>query len=975
MIANFLINGTWRFRFVVFLGGLLLCCTQGSGSDDPSSISFQMGDSILRIADTARTSLYKSNGSEIGKETNGFRLRYEDGKVVFGTSFQSVDNEKNRYIVTYEDGSVAKYRIETGEGFTLFTLENLETKSEVAECFLLNVSVPNEGVAGWINTVTLEDGFKVGVMTASINALPLDAKGKGASADLKGCSHSFKQISISDSSNGDEHAAEFSATSTLSEAHGWAVQGKELFSPLDLSGCVKLRARIYGDGKGEYLKVQLGGAVGHRDDYICVDFKGWKTCELDAPNLNDLSYDNVQRLNFYYNSLPANETVCCLIDRVEAVIKERSGNEETILLEDFNDANLPYWEDDSRTLTAKTVARHKIFPASCALIACSSNNWKHAVQNMQVSANIPSPRPGGEWRGDSPFLSQSYFFLTNFSANQYEDAVKIAKRGGFKQILILENSWTASTGHYQVNETTFPGGFSQLRDILHNFNSEGFRVGLHFLGASVGANDSYMTPVPDSRFVTDCHTNLASDISDSPGLVQVLTTEDATCFPVGENPYMGSGQIIRIDDELLEYQRSDERGLYDCKRGIYGTKISSHKAGAKIEHFTRAYGYHLPDLDTDFIDEIASNFASLANRLPIDMIYFDGSELLQRPGEGSEHWYYNARLHKAFYDKLDNKNILFQASSCSPYSWHMIARNASADGHDDLKAYLEERSGSFDPKHTSESYLDVGWYYAYDHNSTPDMYEYCLGATIGYDASFSFQTSVDSALAHPFIGEILDTINAYETFRLSNRIPDAFRKNFQIDSTLAGRKSAEERQALLGLRKEYRLETSKDGKQAFRRVIYPVWENVGSSTSELGGTTTNHAVKEGDSFIWELNVEKPVQLGFQVHFKEEEEARDSELVDPVLTVSRINGDSVEYVGKMVAQSSLKFGQYLFMLPEQRAKIYGAPLQEPCELDYSTPGMRLEPGKYRLEFDSKTGSKLPIRVRTPLYTDEIISLSK
>lgn len=975
MIVKFATNGIARCLFVQLFILLLIGYVRADGVKDTSSISFQMGDSILRITNTARTSLYRSDGSRIGNETIGFKLRYENGKDVCGVAFQAVENEPDRYAVTYEDGSVAKYKIEKGDGFALFTLEDIAAKSEVAECFLLNVSVPDLGVAGWINTVTLEDGFKVGVMTASINALPLELRGKGSSSDLKGCSHTFTQISSPFDSEENNYVAEFCATSTLDDAKGWAVQGKDFSSKLDLSDCVKIRARVHGDGKGEYLKIQLGGATGHRDDYINIDFDGWRICELDAPELNDLSYDDVRRLCFYYNSLPANETVCCLIDWVEAVIKERSGKEKTILLEDFNDANLPYWKNEIRTLTAKTVAKHKVFPASCALIASSSENWKQSVQKMQVAANIPSPRPGGGWRGDSSYLRQSYFFLTNFSVDQYEDAVRIAKRGGFKQILILENSWTSSTGHYNVNENSFPGGFSQLQDTLRNFNSEGFRVGLHLLGASVGSNDSYMTPVPDSRFVTDCHTSLKNDVSADPEPVQILTADDATCFPIGENPYMGSGQIIRIDDELLEYQRRDEKGLFDCRRGIYGTKISEHKAGANVEHFTRAYGYHLPDLDTDFIDEIASNFASLANRLPIDMIYFDGSELLQRPGEGSEHWYYNARLHKAFYDKLDNKDVLFQASSCSPFSWHMIARNASADGHDDLKAYLEERSGGFDSKHTSESYLDVGWYYAYDHNSTPDMYEYCLGATIGYDASFSFQTSVGSALAHPFIGEILDMINAYETFRLSNNISDDFRKNFQIDSKLAGGKSVEERHALLDLRKEYRLKTTKDGNPTFRRVIYPLWENVGSSTSELGGTTVNNAVKEGDSFIWELDVEKPVQLGFQVHFKEEEEAKEAELVDPVLTISRINGDTVEHIGKMVAQSSLKFGQYLFMLPEERAKVYGAPLLEPYELDYSIPSIRLEPGKYRLTFDSKTGSKLPIRVRTPLYTDEIISLSK
>ena len=40
--------------------------------------------------------------------------------------------------------------------------------------------------------------------------------------------------------------------------------------------------------------------------------------------------------------------------------------------------------------------------------------------------------------------------------------------------------------------------------------------------------------------------------------------------------------------------------------------------------------------------------------------------------------------------------MLLQASSFSHYSWHILARSASADGHGDLKGYLDERSPGFD---------------------------------------------------------------------------------------------------------------------------------------------------------------------------------------------------------------------------------------------------------------------------------------
>jgi hypothetical protein len=222
------------------------------------------------------------------------------------------------------------------------------------------------------------------------------------------------------------------------------------------------------------------------------------------------------------------------------------------------------------------------------------------------------------------------------------------------------------------------------------------------------------------------------------------------------------------------------------------------------------------DMDTSLLDEVTTNFARVANACGIDMIYFDGSERLQ-----GEHWYYNAKLHKAFYDKLDNKDILLQASSVSPYSWHLMARVASADGHGDLKGYLDQRSPWFDNPARGGMPLDIGWYYGYDTSATPDMYEYILGATVGYGASFSFQVSVEAARAHPFAGEILDLIARYEKLRLSGRVSNAMRERLRVDPAHRGKLTAEQGTP----RREYRL-IDADGRQAFQRVAYGEWHSV-----------------------------------------------------------------------------------------------------------------------------------------------------
>ncbi|MDO4587312.1 MAG: hypothetical protein Q4C95_08450 [Planctomycetia bacterium] len=612
-----------------------------------------------------------------------------------------------------------------------------------------------------------------------------------------------------------------------------------------------------------------------------------------------------------------------------------------------------------RTLKVCSYAKHDLSPSAFGLVVCPETAWPEVMQQFQKAADLPSPKPGGKWRNNSDWVKESYFFLTYFNEKEYETALKFAQRGGFKQILLLQNSWATTTGHYEINRNSFPEGIDGLRKIIERFQGEGIRFGLHLLAASVDASDSYLTPVPDDRFVLGVQTELADDISAEDSFLP--TFEAPVNFPYQEESYyMGMGQTLRIDDELITYEKiqpeSDQAGTSDaapigfdgCQRGYLGTVASSHKKGTPIWHFMRAYGYHLYDLDSTLLDEIASNFANVVNQLPIDMIYFDGSELLQHR---EDHWFYNAKLHRAIYDKIDNKDILYQASSCSPYSWNLLSRMASADGHDDLKAYLEERSPGFLSRNNDVMPLDIGWYYGYDQRATPDMYEYVLGATIGYDSSMSFQASVDAALKHPFIGEILDMIARYEQLRLSGRVPEEMRKRLQINPALGGSKSEEERNALLSLRRDYRL-VEENGNDYFQRIIYPLWQHI---------TPTDPTSRE-----WELTVEETSRIGFQIQFKGEGETGDQKLVRPRL---EIDGQTLEM------PLILSRGQYGFAFPGEKITQYGLPLQESNSIAETGKELTLQPGTYAVRFSCEEGENLPIRIRTPLQPDERYEIPK
>ncbi|MBI5820465.1 MAG: hypothetical protein HZA88_15975 [Verrucomicrobia bacterium] len=787
-----------------------------------ADISLKLTDATITLNEQGRvTSLLASDKHEYAPP--GAPPAFEatvDGSVLQPSC---VSRKANKLVVEFGDRGQLQFTITEGRGFAFLKLTRMAITGNVErlQLFCLPVNGPKK-VGSTINGC-YDERFATAVMGTEINVRPRLLGARGGGGDNKGCTHSFEQVA-GEARHG-SRAARFTATSERDDNAGWSVVGRRFAKPLDLSGCTALRAWVHGDGSGQSLKIQLtDGKGGYRDDYVKIDFTGWRQVTMSKPALNKLRYDHVAHVSFYYNSLPAKRKVVCLLDQVEAVVGDK-----TVMLEDFEDASSELWPMVGMRLYAETTKQFGVEPAGVGVIACPRAQFEKTIERFERASGLPSPRVDGVWAKTSPAVKRSYLFITNFAEKDTDEVIAFAKRGHFDAILIVQSSWCSSTGHYPINTKNFPRGLDSLKATFARLKRAGFKVGLHYLAPSIYPPDPYLTPVPDARLVRDASAELAGDVDAKAAFIP--TTVAPEKFPAEDGGYDGEGAVIQIGNELIRYTERSMKppfGFAGCARGLHGTAAAAHSRGERLTHLRKSYGYFLFDMDTSLINEVADNLARVVNALNADMVYWDGSERLQ-----GDHSYYNAKLQKAFYDRFKNKNMLIQGSSHSHYSWHIHARCASADGHGDLKGYLDERTPSFTNYYFPNLMpLDIGWYYVYDVQATVDQFEYVLNKSLGFDSSISLQTSPKHIREHPYVDVIVDLIGAYERLRLGGKLPEATRAKLREP------------------KRDYRLVREGRG-QALQRVIYEPWRDI--------------VALDGKTNVWETVVtEGPCRVGVDI---------------------------------------------------------------------------------------------------------------
>ena len=314
------------------------------------------------------------------------------------------------------------------------------------------------------------------------------------------------------------------------------------------------------------------------------------------------------------------------------------------------------------------------------------------IVDKYVPGEMPVSLAGGPYAMDNPKNFGSYIITSEpVTEQQVDEWVTHLSRFGVDQIDFHQGT-PFRQGDFHFNETAYPNGVSDFRKTSEAFRKHGFVTGLHTYAQFLSAQSKYVTPVPSKDLDVMRTFTLAADL----GMDEQSVPVDESTADVSEITgfFVRNSKVIRIDDELIVFEkpsRSAPYGFTSCKRGAFGTKASSHKKGAPVDHLTQMFHLFAPNKDSELYLEIARETARAYNEGGFSMIYLDALDGTYTLVDDRElTWYYEALFVNEIMKHTETPPLL-EYSTFSPNLWYGRSRMGAWDSpHRGYKQFFDK---------------------------------------------------------------------------------------------------------------------------------------------------------------------------------------------------------------------------------------------------------------------------------------------
>lgn len=437
--------------------------------------------------------------------------------------------------------------------------------------------------------------------------------------------------------------------------------------------------------------------------------------------------------------------------------------------------------------------------SGAVLIGAPPADLKPILHRWSLAGDLPRNTDGDVASRDLPIARQSYWFLS-FGEQDVDRVIDECRRAGIRQVMLSSEAWCTSVGHFNFDRRRYPDGLDSLRRTVARLHEQGILVGMHTFASKVSKRDAYVTPVPHRGFCVDMTATLAETVAAE--ATEIHTASDLSQWPgspvcrqkVWEG-HVSKHQEVCIGDEIVRYETIGPEGTWDtflgCQRGAWGTRTATHPAAAPCRHFAVdgcIDGYIL-DQESPLFQETTSRLAEIFNACDFDMVYFDGSEDVDR----RRFDYYAAHAHATAMSKFTKRPLIHMGGGFHHGVWHSFTRSATVDQYPGTYLAYLHAGGTIDRWPTCKDHIDrsvrsviacagemtpgeLGWFGIgprsgrYD-GLQYDEIEYLMCKSLAHDAPISLQTSFARLDAHPLTPDLLEIVRRYEQLRLSGTVP------------------------------------------------------------------------------------------------------------------------------------------------------------------------------------------------------------
>lgn len=359
---------------------------------------------------------------------------------------------------------------------------------------------------------------------------------------------------------------------------------------------------------------------------------------------------------------------------------------------------------------------------SIALFGCEESKTLDIIEQIELNEGLPHPMIEGSWLKRWEKQDRAYML---YEGSDVDNAFNYADSCDFELIHIgdLFSSW----GHFGLETKRFPQGAKDLVALNNRARERGKRLGVHTLTMFTQTRDPYVTPVPSDSLAKIGSSVIVKDISLTDTEIVI---EDPMFFK-----FTDLTRTVKIGKELIAYREVSKEAPYrlmDCTRGQFGTVVSAHKAGDKIDKLQNDcyQGFYV---DINMTPVYANRLSDVVNETTIGLMDFDGFNGDWQTGHGP---YGAARFVHDWFFNLKEYPVT-AGSSVSHYFWHVYTfMNWGEPWYDDL------RNSQVNYRLENQRYFKrnlmpgmLGWF-KLEPAYRPEDIEWIQARSAGYDAGY-----------------------------------------------------------------------------------------------------------------------------------------------------------------------------------------------------------------------------------------------